>query len=183
MKKLFVIITVILAFMMIGSECIFGSKDSEPHEISIDLSSPGATLQSLCHVYTVTRNIDEYKRLLVPSSYQYYFDPNDVGQIVQGYTIPASWTYQEDVSATGNMFNEAYRIELTIPDATLPAYTTEFDQSLSEFRADNINIQLYLYPEDESFAYLAAGPCDFEFLKVGTAWQIKTWYDRTASGG
>jgi hypothetical protein len=188
-KKLQIVMIALLAFLMIGSECLFGKTESPPEQGTLDLSTPGRTLESLVRVYNITRNIDDYKRLLSGGgitnspAYAFYFDPNDVGQIVpgSGYQIPQSWTYQEDVAATENMFRSpsdggAYDISLDVlnsGDYDDPTIQGDF------YRADNVLIQLYLWPTGPDFAYLATGPCDFEFTKVGDAWLISAWYDRT----
>ena len=189
MKKFQIIAIALLALMMIGSECLFGKTEAPPQQGTLDLSTPGRTLESLARVYNITRNMDDYQRLLsggggtdIPG-YAFYFDPNDVGDIVPqtGYQIPQSWTYLEDKAATTNMFKTpaeggAYNISLDVlnsgdyDDPTIPG---------AFYRADNVLIQLYLWPTGPDFAYLATGPCDFEFTKVGDAWLISAWYDRT----
>jgi hypothetical protein len=191
MKKLHIIIIALVSLMMIGSECLFGKTEAPPQQGTLDLSTPGRTLESLARVYNTTRNIDDYKRLLsgaggtdIPG-YSFYFDPNDVGQIVPqtGYQIPQSWTYQEDIAATTNMFKNpsdggAYDISLDILNSG------DFDNPNipgTSYTANNVLIQLYLWPTGPEFAYLATGPCDFEFTKVGEAWLISAWYDRTGS--
>ena len=186
MKKLQIVAIALLAFTMIGSECLFGKTEAPPEQGTLDLSTPGRTLESLARVYNITRNMDDYRRLLHSTgenAYAFYFDPNDVGDIVPqtGYQIPQSWTSQEDIAATDNMFRTpaeggAYDISLDIlnsGDYDDPTITGTF------YRADNVLIQLYLWPTSPDFAYLATGPCDFEFTKVGDAWLISAWFDRT----
>jgi len=191
MNKIHIVLIAILAFLMIGSECIFGETKPRSQQSSLDRSTPGRTLESLAYVYTVSRNIDDYKRLLSgggggdsPSAYAFYFDPNDVGTIVpgSGYQIPQSWTYQEDTTATNTMFNGSATVEKAADISLDILNTGQYDDPSipgNTYTANNVMIQLYLWPHDESFAYLATGPCDFEFVKVGDSWLIKAWYDRT----
>lgn len=189
MKRLHIVIIALLAFMLIGSDCLFGKTEAPPQAGTLDLSTPGRTLESLARVYNITRNIDDYNRLLSGAGgpgiqgYAFYFDPNDVGDIIPGtgYQIPQSWTYQEDKEATTNMFKDpsaggAYDISLDILNSG------DFDDPTitgTTYTANNVQIQLYLWPTSPDFAYLATGPCDFEFVKVGEAWLISAWYDRT----
>ncbi len=189
MKKLHMVVIALLAFLLIGSDCLFGQTTAPPQAGTLDLSTPGRTLESLARVYNITRNIDDYMRLLSGNGgggfqgYSFYFDPNDVGDVIPqtGYQIPQSWTYEEDKAATINMFKDpaqggAYNISLDIlnsgdfDDPSIPGTT---------YTANNVLIQLYLWPTGPDFAYLATGPCDFEFVKVGDAWLISAWYDRT----
>jgi hypothetical protein len=150
-------------------------------EPPLDLSTPGRTLESLASVWTDYREIDSYRRLLspgYPQAYCFYFDPRIIPPLPPqtGPYIPQSWTYMEDVFATSNMFSSAYDIRLELLNAG------DFDDpgiSGDFYRADNVQIQFYLWRDNADFYYFAAGLCDFEFRKVGDVWLISSWYDRT----
>jgi hypothetical protein len=139
-------------------------------------ATPGKTLESLAWVWTNNREIDNYSAMLT-SDYRFYFDPNEVGGITPpGYQIPQSWTREEDLEATGNMFAQAYDIRLEVLNAgdyDDPNIPGDF------YTANNVQIQFYLWSDGPDSAVLATGPCDFEFEKVGDNWLISYWYDRT----
>jgi hypothetical protein len=143
-------------------------------------ATPGKTLESLAWVWTNNREIENYSALLA-SDYKFYFDPNEVGGVTPpGYQIPQSWDRATDIQATGNMFTQAYDIRLEVLNAS------DFDDPNipgDSFRADNVLLQFYLWPDGEDLAYLATGPCDFEFRKVDGNWLISAWYDRTGGPG
>ncbi len=173
-----------LYLMLIPALILVGCEPpAEPIvEPVLDLSTPGRTLESLASVWTDYREINCYKRLLsqdYPPAYCFYFDPCIIPQIPpqSGPVIPQAWTYQEDVSATCNMFAEAYDIQLEVLNAA------DYDDpniSGGFFRANNVQIQFTLWLGNMDFLYYADGPCDFEFRKVGDVWLISAWYDRTS---
>jgi hypothetical protein len=141
-------------------------------------NTPGDVLKSLTHVFNTSRDADEYRELLL-SSYTFYFDPDDIGMTIGGgYVIPTSWTRDQDVSAITNMFAQAYNIQLTFSNLG----DLETDPAGTTYTLNNINLELYLYPDGPGFAYLATGQCDFVFEKVGDLWYIKSWQDRTGNG-
>jgi len=139
-------------------------------------ATPGKVLQELAWVWTQDREIENYSELLT-EDYKFYFDPNEVTSVLPGgYQIPQAWDRATDVQATGNMLNQAYDISLEVLNAS------DYDDPsiLGDFyRADNVLVQFFLWPENGDFHYFATGPCDFEFRKVGDEWLISTWYDRT----
>lgn len=142
----------------------------------LDLSTPGRTLESLASVWTGNRDIDNYRRLL-SQDYRFYFVPINIDPPPQtGYEIPQYWTFMEDVSATGNMFAQAYDIRLEVLNAADFDDPDIFGES---YPANNVQIQFYLWSDGPDSAVLASGPCDFEFRKVGDVWLISSWYDRT----
>jgi len=155
---------------------------SEPDAADVErklewCSTPGKTLQELARVWTHHSEIDNYSTLLT-EDYRFYFDPNDTGSLTPGtgYQIPQSWDRATDIEATGNMFAQAYNIRLDVLNAgdyDDPSIPGDF------YRANNVLIQLFLWPDDADFYYFATGPCDFEFMKVGDEWLISAWYDRT----
>jgi hypothetical protein len=170
----------LLPVLFLGG-CEYPWTDSNPavqHKLNWCVT-PGKTLESLAWVWTNDREIGNYSALLT-DDYRFYWDPNDVGDVIpqSGYQIPQSWDRATDVQSTGNMFAQAYDIRLEVlnaDDYDDPNIPGDF------YHADNVLIQFYLWPANGDFCYMATGPCDFEFRKVGDEWLISSWYDR--SGG
>ena len=78
-----------------------------------------------------TADIGLYKAML-SSGFTFYFNPSDVGKDVDGYTIPSSWSYEEDWAATDNMFNNAYSINMDLAEDRVgnpPAGANEYTAS------------------------------------------------------
>jgi hypothetical protein len=177
MLRCFLILTVVVAGL--GLVGCAEEKDKTPTSTQppTGFETPAQGLQKLAGTFTTARSIDDYKEMLM-STYTFYFDPNDIGKtIAGGYVIPTSWTRDQDVTATTNMFSQAYDIELTF----LNLGDLETDPAGTTYEANNVLMQCYLFPDGPDFAYLATGPCDFTFEKVGNLWYIKSWSDRTSS--
>lgn len=162
--------------------CLFSPPKELPPEPPPEMTTPANVLKNIEVAYN-QQLINKYKEAL-SANFVFYFDPDDVGQNPPGrprYKIPESWVYTEDWTATENMFQKAYSINLSIPTARVgepgPTETT--------FRADNISITL-LVMVDELDGYLAdQGYCNFEFEKYKNQegkdrWRLTKWWDRTA---
>lgn len=110
----------------------------------------------------------------------FLFDVNDIGQKVDGYTIPASWTRDEFLTAAGNMFAETYDTSLTNRwrEAGSPA-----PGETSYFAADvPLGITVMTDP-NEGYAF-DDGTCDYEFAKEpGQTWFLTKWRDRSRECG
>jgi hypothetical protein len=50
------------------------------------------------------RDISGYGALLAPD-FTFYFNPDDVGRDVNGYTIPETWGFDEEIAFLGEMFD------------------------------------------------------------------------------
>jgi hypothetical protein len=166
---------VLAAFVLTWIGC---SEEKSPTDTQKDtaLSTPGQTLHQLELCWTKASDVGEYSAMLVKDgTYSFYFDPNNVGSIVGGYQIPELWTRAEDIESVEKMFSQAYKIELTIIN------WQNFNQDIAEdiYTAENCIFQLYLYPDDEQFAYLVSGPCDIDFVKMDGKWLIRSWRDTT----
>jgi hypothetical protein len=172
----------IFAIMLAGCEP-HGEPIIEP-PAGFDLSTPGRTLESLARVWNTTRSADDYSRLLSPD-YHFYFAPGDVGrQLKDGYIIPATWDKTEDVQATANMFappseEGAYDISMDI----LNSADYDYDPGGTDFTADDVEMQVYMWPEGPDFAYLATGSFVFDFKKVNGLWLISGWHDSLYDDG
>ncbi len=125
---------------------------------------------------TQTWSIDYYKNAL-HSDFVFYFNAEDVGDIVNGYRIPASWNYTEDWNATKNLFTNAYNISLNIPDIGSPV------PGATEYWAKNIPISLTVMVDALNGYRADQGWCDYYFLKQADGtWRLAKWYDRTTGG-
>lgn len=130
------------------------------------------------------RNINLYKVCLSPN-FIFYFNPNDIGQNPSGnYVIPESWNYTEDWNATSNMFQEAYKIYLTIPTSGI----ADPQPGENSFNADNISIDLTVMETADKGYKVGGGFCNFEFEKFKNdegedRWRIKNWWDFTTGAG
>lgn len=169
----------VLAVLAVNG-CIFGPGPPEGDEPPPGLDTPAGVVEYIEDAYN-TRDIDAYKECLSPN-FTFYFDPNDVGQDVEGFEIPASWGYDDEVSAVANMFYELYDINLSIASSPI----TGINPSEPEFEAFNIKINL-LVMVDATNGYRAEGPVDFTFESYYTEkgeklWRVKDWWDRTWSG-
>ncbi len=173
MKK---IITIIAALALLALAC--GEEENTPPP-GPNLLSPNGVLDTIEYAFNHHDQpgaIDTLKSALSPQ-FVFYFNPTDVGDIVNGYQIPESWTYTEFWTACRNMFNEAYEITLGIPQIGAPG------PNAAEFFAGNVTINL-LVMMDESTGYRAdTGYCDFKFKKQGDGtWRLVAWWDHTSSG-
>jgi hypothetical protein len=151
------------------------NEDKGPTSSTPQTNTPKEVLERYANVFNTSRSIDHYKDTLL-STYIFYFDHNSVGSTVHGYTIPVSWSYDEDVAATTNMLSEAYKMEMTFTNLD----SLETDPEGSTYNAKDVYMVFYLYPENDTFAYLAQGKCDVVFEKVNNLWCIKSWTDRTS---
>ncbi|MCP4231480.1 MAG: hypothetical protein GY771_15210 [bacterium] len=123
-------------------------------------------------------NIGLYKAMLSPD-FTFYFNPSDVGKDVDGYTIPSSWGYEEDWTATDNMFNNAYEITMELPEGDVG----DPPEGATTYTASNIGISLLVMFDKDNGILADKGTCEYVFEKVvegdETYWVIKDWRDFT----
>jgi len=175
----FSLLIVILAF-----SCFSEPGTQPPGKWYPDFASPYECINNLVFCFnsykTEPNIIDKYKQVLDPA-YIFYFDPEDIGDEVGGYIIPAMWTYDEDWRATNNMFNLAYDITFTIPILDQGEDTFgKPEEGATEFLKSNVTINLILM-EDDTTGYQAQGFCDFKFKKNENGqWHLSEWRDHTA---
>jgi hypothetical protein len=141
-------------------------------------STPGKTLEAMARIWNHSRNAEDYAFLLT-GDYHFYFAPGDVGKkLKDGYIIPATWDKAEDVQATANMFappseGGAYDISMDI----LYSGDYDYDPGGTEFTAENVLMQIYIWPTSPDFGSLATGSCTFDFRKIDDMWLISGWHD------
>ncbi|MCP4231790.1 MAG: hypothetical protein GY771_16800, partial [bacterium] len=125
-----------------------------------------------------TADIALYKAILSPN-FTFYFNPSDVGDDVDGYTIPSSWGYEEDWTATRNMFNTAYDITMKLPEGDIG----DPPEGATTYTASNIGISLLVKFDADNGLIANKGTCEYVFEKVRegdeTYWVIKDWRDFT----
>jgi len=123
-------------------------------------------------------DITLYKAML-SSNFTFYFNQADVGTDVDGFIIPASWGYEDDWTATEDMFTQAYDISMQLPEGDIGTPP----EGATEYTVENISISL-LVMIDETNGFIAnKGTCTYTFEKVSDSgdeyWVIKDWRDFT----
>jgi hypothetical protein len=110
----------------------------------------------------------------------FLFDVNDIGQKVDGYTIPASWTRDELLTATGNMFAETYDTSLTNRwrEVGTPA------PGETSYQAADVPLGITVMVTATNGYLFDDGTCDYEFAKEpGQTWFLTKWRDRSRECG
>jgi hypothetical protein len=171
------IIVIIGAFAAAG--CIFSPEppDEGPGEDPVVPDSPENVIYNLEIAYN-KRDINLYKQCLSPQ-FTFYFNPIDVGNDVNGYEIPTSWGYEEDWTATQNMFTFAYDISMWLPanDIGTPP------DGASSYNVDNISVSLLVMVDADNGFIANLGTVEFTFETYDsngkTYWRVKDWRDFT----
>ncbi len=125
-----------------------------------------------------TRDITLYKATLSPQ-FTFYFNEVDVGNDVNGYIIPSAWGYEEDWTATQNMFTDAYDISMQLPENDIGTPP----EGATEYTAENIGISILVMVDADNGFIANLGTVEFTFEKVDDGgegyWVIKDWRDFT----
>ena len=112
--------------------------------------------------------------------FAFYFDVNDIGQKVDGYTIPTSWTRDEFLTAAGNMFAETYDTSLTNRwrEVGSPAPGATF------YQAADVPLGITVMVTATNGYLFDDGTCDYEFTREpAQTWFLTKWRDRTLECG
>ncbi len=116
----------------------------------------------------------------VSPNFIFYFNPNDAGQNVGGYTIPVSWNRTEMLSAIQKMLDEAYSINVNIPTTTVG----KPGGGATTWRAHDVVITMTLMIEPGTGYRVGAGYCNFAFEKYEenseARWRLTAWWDFTS---
>jgi hypothetical protein len=116
---------------------------------------------------------------VLSTDFVFYFNPIDVGDDVEGFTIPESWDRDSHMRACDNMFSQAYSINFSIDTTGIE----EPEGGATTFAASDIWIVITVMINSLN-GFQAEGPCDFEFVNDTSAgyddWKVNAWYDRTA---
>lgn len=168
----------VAAAALLTVACPFEPPGNGTGEPPAGFTTPAGVLELIEQSYN-ERDIEKYKSALKRDVFVFYFNPADVGETVNGYVIPQSWTYTEDTSATKNMFEKAYDVDLLIFTENIP----KPEPGATEFYITQVHIDLKVM-ENESKGYRAYyGYCNFKFVNTGTSeephWLLTTWWDFT----
>lgn len=112
--------------------------------------------------------------------FKFYFDVDDIGQIIDGYTIPTSWTRDEFLTAAGNMFAETYDTSLTNHwrEIGTPA------RGETAYQAADVPLGIVVMTDPSNGYAFDDGTCDYEFAKEpGQIWYLAKWRDRSRECG
>ena len=162
--------TITAALALLALAC--SEKDNTPNPA--DPASPNAVLNVIEAAFTA-QDLAQLKPALA-DNLTFYFNPADVGNIVNGYQIPPSWNYAEFTGACQNMFVQAYDITLKIDEVGAPG-------GASDFTADNVSIDLVVMVNEMTGYRANQGYCKFKFTKQGDgSWALVAWWDHTSGG-
>ena len=111
----------------------------------------------------------------------FYFNPNDVGDTIGEFVIPASWGREDHMAACSNMFDLVYSINSIID-------TTDVEnpeEGATTFDANQVPVQV-LVMVDSVNGFATHGFFDFKLVYDDSAgyddWKVSEWYDDTPTG-
>ncbi len=149
----------------------------------VEATTPANVLRNVEIAFN-QRDVNLLKAML-SENFVFYFDPRDVGQSPPGktYIIPESWSYTEFWMALSKMFDNAYRINLSIPTGGVGTPS----ENETTYRADNVTLSLLVMVDELNGFIAEAGYCNFEFERYESAggkkyWRLTKWWDRTSQG-
>jgi hypothetical protein len=177
MRKYFksILFTISILTLFLSISCL---EEYVPPTISLD--SPEDTLRTFVYAFNHHYEPDAIKILAstLTDDFTFYFDPKDAGIKMDGYIIPDSWNKDEFLTACLNMFNNAYSINLDIPQLET-GLKGQYNSNGNEFYCEtDINFLLYV---SQSQGYQAVGPVDWRFRKCDDGkWRIYAIYDHTS---
>lgn len=159
---------------------VLSCKDAVSPEPGLDYTAETPRKCLIALVYAINaREAGLYSAMLTPG-FVFYFDERDVGTNINGYTIPASWSYEEESRAIANMllpYEEGgpYRLE---------AYTDTYEiddppEGSDEFQISELFFRLIIYLNEHYEMDQGYDRNDLIFVKVTdggeTYWQISEW--------
>ncbi|MCD4734365.1 hypothetical protein K8R78_09045 [bacterium] len=162
----FIILLFVLGTLFIACDT---PTDAEPAPIA-DL------LKALETAYN-NADLAAYKATLDANSYLFHFCEQDQ----QLWDAPETFSYEEDINSTENMFNAvgAENIELTL---TLPEFEEPADD-VNTFVLDEVPFSLYVTLPDDNITYPARHLCKIEMTKVDDKWLISDLWEIISSYG
>jgi len=172
------IILIILSTIIVLSLITCSENNNQPRD---PLGSPTDTLITFVNAHNNFKDSQALKDLdsTLTDDMIFYFDPHDVGKMTsKGYLIPDSWSRDEFLDACQNMFNNAYSINLDIPQLET-GLKGQYNSNGDEFFCEtDINFLLYV---DQTHGYQAVGPVDWKFKKgADNKWRISEIHDKTS---
>ena len=131
------------------------------------------------------RTVEYLKSALAPD-FCFYFDPDDVGENPPGssYVIPEHWSYAEFRSYAQSLFERAHTVAISIPTGTIGVPRA----GETTFKAENVNVTLFVMVDERNGFLSDRGYCDFEFGTYYTTsgrrlWRLAKWEDYTSVAG
>jgi hypothetical protein len=118
--------------------------------------------------------------VLLTSDFRFYFDENDVGSEVNGYTIPASWGRAIFLTALGNMFESVYSVSFSFDESDVG----EPRKGDTTYETGDVDVS-FTVMVDYVNGFAATGPLTFRFT-LDTAdradfWSLDNIRDYTSS--
>ena len=133
-------------------------------------------------------DIDDYGDCLT-SDYEFHFDDDLVGNIINGYEIPEYWTKTEDCDAMDNMFDDEDVVRIYF-DIDFLGGSMEYDgdgiHATGEYPVEMIIYEISTPPGDgpgESTIEIFSVECDaiFSLVKIDYGffwkWKVEKWED------
>jgi hypothetical protein len=157
-------------------------EPTETESPAIVNNSPANCLKAIAAAWSA-KNYGRFKPCLA-ANFTFDFNPADVGEKVAGYDIPRSWTYDDVLNTTQNMFLLAGSLDCEIP---VGAVGTPGDNATT-WRATDIPFRLTIMEDTESGYRVGAGYCYFTFERYMDGgerrWRLTEWWDftRAAAG-
>ena len=143
-------------------------------------NTPAQVLRSLIYAFN-SCNIETLDAALA-DDFTFHFDEDDIGNVIGDYVIPATWDREDFLAACGNMFTEAYSIDLDVAYESIGGP----EDGATEFTARDVYVRL-LVMVDATNGFRGQGYCDFRFVNEGADgtddWLITDWWDYTAARG
>lgn len=176
MKKIMTLIAgAALLFLACGVE-----EPTETQPPAIVNDSPANCLKAVAAAWS-DKDYGRFKECLA-ADFVFDFNPADVGTKVRGYPIPATWTYDDILNTTLNMFTLAESVSCGIPvdEVGTPG------ANAGTWRATNIPFNLTIMEDAESGYRVGAGYCYFTFESYTDngqrRWRLTEWWDFTRAG-
>jgi hypothetical protein len=114
------------------------------------------------------------------SGFKFYFDVNDVGEKVNGYVMPESWSKADVMRAIGNMFARTYATTLTCHWRTMGSP----GQGERTFVATGLPLRIVVMEDEVNGYVFDGGTCDYDFTQAdGGTWHLTLWRDRSRECG
>ncbi|HUU57120.1 MAG TPA: hypothetical protein VMW93_07250 [bacterium] len=122
-------------------------------------------------------------KAMLSENFVFYFDPEDVGQMVPGGIIPETCNYAEFIRTVENLFRLSYSVSMTINTEHVGAPGS----GANTFRAEDVDAELIVMM-DEVSGYWGESLCDLEFEKYRSKsgayyWHLTKWWDNANDYG
>ncbi len=137
-----------------------------------DLSSPYNTLSYLVNSYVLLD--DGGVDYILAEDFLFVFDPEERGDVVDGFEIPFDWGRYSELIATQNMFFDAERILISLElDKMNP-----LPEGATYYTSGWIQYIIKFYYDEEDHSYYVIGHANFQLEKQGVDWIITCWEDK-----